>query len=86
MKTKGKVVGWAPQIQVLKHSSIGVHVTHCGYNSAIESILDNHMNARMVEEVWGVGVTVEGGKITKNGMIKSLETIFQQENGKKIRD
>ncbi|RVW90731.1 UDP-glycosyltransferase 78D2 [Vitis vinifera] len=34
----GKVVPWAPQIRVLAHPSVGVHITHGGWNSVMESI------------------------------------------------
>ncbi|CAK7345186.1 unnamed protein product [Dovyalis caffra] len=34
----GKVIGWAPQIDILAHSSIGGFVSHCGWNSVLESI------------------------------------------------
>ncbi|WCJ17855.1 UDP-Glycosyltransferase superfamily protein [Euphorbia peplus] len=96
--TKGKVVSWAPQSHILKHPSIGVCVTHGGYNSILESIaggvpmicnsicVDNHLNAKMIEEVWKNGVRIEGTKITKEGMIKCLETIFKDAKGKKIRE
>ena len=69
-------------------STVGVYVTHCGYNSVFESIVgqvpmicrpilgDNMMNGRMVEAVWGIGVRVEGGVFTKNGMLKSLELVL----------
>ncbi|WCJ17852.1 UDP-Glycosyltransferase superfamily protein [Euphorbia peplus] len=96
-RTKGKVVSWAPQSLILRHPSIGVHVTHCGYNSVLESIAggvpmicssawaDNHITGKMIAEVWDIGVRIEGRKITKEGMIKCLETIFKDGKGKKIR-
>ncbi|KAF7849567.1 hypothetical protein BT93_L0625 [Corymbia citriodora subsp. variegata] len=93
----GKFVPWAPQGQVLSHPACGVHVTHCGYNSVFESVAggvpmvckpcwtDNMMNGRMIEEVWGIGVKVEGGIITKDRMEKALEVVLRGEEGKEMR-
>jgi hypothetical protein len=94
----GKIVPWAPQAQVLGHDSVGVFVTHCGCNSVFESISngvpmicrpffgDHGMTGRMVEDIWEIGVKIEGGVFTKNGLVKSLNLILVKEEGKKMRE
>ncbi|XP_054803243.1 anthocyanidin 3-O-glucosyltransferase 7-like [Prosopis cineraria] len=95
---KGKVVPWAPQTLVLGHESVGAFVTHGGCNSVSESLSsgvpmicrpyfgDQLMAARMVEDVWGVGVKIEGGLFTKNALIRSLNRVLKQPEGKVMRD
>ncbi|KAK3430867.1 hypothetical protein EUGRSUZ_E02973 [Eucalyptus grandis] len=94
---RGKIVSWAPQSRVLSHPACGVHVTHCGYNSVLESVAggvpmickpfwtDNMMNGKLVKEWWKIGVGVEGGTITKSGMVKALDVVLRSEDGKEMR-
>ncbi|KAK1354203.1 Glycosyltransferase [Heracleum sosnowskyi] len=67
---RGMVVeGWVPQSKILGHPNTGGFVSHCGWNSVIESMkfgvpiiampmhIDQPINARLVEEV-GAGIEV----------------------------
>ncbi|KAL4598203.1 hypothetical protein ACB092_11G043500 [Castanea dentata] len=80
---QGKIVPWAPQSHVLAHSAVRVTVGEVPM--ICRPILgDNMMNGRMVEAVWGIGVRVEGGVFTKNGMLKSLELVLGHEQGRRM--
>ncbi|KAL8493261.1 hypothetical protein ACS0TY_024468 [Phlomoides rotata] len=94
----GKIVSWAPQLQVLAHGSVGVFVTHCGWNSIVESISsgvpmicrpffgDQKLNSRMVQDSWKIGLRIEGGVFSKSGAMEALHSIMTGVEGNRIRE
>ncbi|KAK6772842.1 hypothetical protein RDI58_028080 [Solanum bulbocastanum] len=91
----GLIVPWCSQMEVLCHKSIGCFVTHCGWNSTLESLVsgvpivgypqfsDQTTNAKMLEEVWAIGVRAKEveGLVKKEELKRCLGILM--ENGEK---
>ncbi|GMH01830.1 hypothetical protein Nepgr_003669 [Nepenthes gracilis] len=71
---RGLVIKWAPQVEILSHRAVGGFLSHCGWNSVLESVAagvmilawpteaDQFVNARLLVDDLGVAVRVcEGG-------------------------
>ncbi|XP_004238697.1 beta-D-glucosyl crocetin beta-1,6-glucosyltransferase [Solanum lycopersicum] len=97
---RGRVLDkFAPQPRILNHPSTGGFISHCGWNSAMESIdfgvpivampmqLDQPMNARLIVEL-GVAVEIvrdDDGKIYRGEIAETLKGVITGEIGEILR-
>ncbi|KAH7856431.1 hypothetical protein Vadar_001407 [Vaccinium darrowii] len=71
LQQQGMIVPWCSQVEVLSHPSVGCFVSHCGWNSSLESLVsgvpvvafpqwsDQVTNAMLIEDVWTTGKRVK---------------------------
>ncbi|KAK1316417.1 UDP-glycosyltransferase 72B3 [Acorus calamus] len=96
------VPNWVPQVEILGHTAVGGFLSHCGWNSTLESMIagkpmiawplyaEQRMNAVLLSE--GIGMAVHAlkgneGRVVKRAEIAELvNVVFEGEEGKVMRE
>ncbi|PON67268.1 UDP-glucuronosyl/UDP-glucosyltransferase [Parasponia andersonii] len=92
---------WAPQAQILAHGSTAGFMTHCGWNSSLESVVngvpvvawplyaEQKMNAIVLTQEMNVALrpkASENGVVKREEIAKVVKSIIEGEEGKKLRN
>eukprot|EP01018_Ginkgo_biloba_P014059 Gb_18055 [translate_table: standard] len=94
------VSSWVPQAAILSHMSVGGFVSHCGWNSVVESIShgipviawplsgDQMINARLLINTAKVGLAIkkgEEGNVSREEVEKTVRCLMQEDTGKELK-
>ncbi|XP_057544130.1 UDP-glycosyltransferase 86A2-like [Amaranthus tricolor] len=96
---RGMIVTWTCQIAVLSHRAVGGFLTHCGWNSALESIwcevpllclpllTDQFTNRKILVDDWKIGRNLcEEKPITKEEVLQKVKEIMHGSMGFELSD
>lgn len=95
-KDIGMLASWCPQEKVLSHSSIGVFLSHMGWNSTIESICngipmvcwpffaEQQTNSMYASKEWGIGLEIDNN-VKRDEVMKIVIESMQGKKGKEMK-
>ncbi|XP_044448100.1 UDP-glycosyltransferase 86A1 isoform X2 [Triticum aestivum] len=96
---RGLVVPWCCQVEVLSHAALGGFLTHCGWNSVLESVwagvpmlcfpllTDQFTNRRLVVREWRVGVPIgDRGAVFADEVRARIEGVMSGKEGEELRE
>ncbi|KAK3029283.1 hypothetical protein RJ639_039523 [Escallonia herrerae] len=98
VKDRGLIVPWCHQLGVISHPSIGGFLTHCGWNSILESIwcsvplicfpllTDQFTNRKFVVDDWRIGINLcDRESITRKEVKEKVNRLMSKSTSDELR-
>lgn len=95
---RAMIIPWCSQTQVLGHKAVGGFLSHCGWNSILESIwyrvpllcfpllTDQFTNRKLVVDDWKIGINLCDEKpITRVEISEKISRLMSEESGDEYR-
>ncbi|KAL2487388.1 UDP-glycosyltransferase 86A1 [Abeliophyllum distichum] len=100
VKGRGRIVSWCFQIAVISHPAIGGFLTHCGWNSILESIwccvpllcypllTDQFTNRKLVVDDFNVGINLCDDKkyVNREEVSEKINRLMKGKSSEEIRE
>ncbi|KAL0409946.1 UNVERIFIED_CONTAM: UDP-glycosyltransferase 86A1 [Sesamum latifolium] len=97
-RDRGLIVQWCTQDQVLSNPATGGFLTHCGWNSIVESIwsgvpmichplfTDQITNRKLVVDDWKVGINLcDGASVTREDVAEKIGVLMSGKRADELR-
>ncbi|KAK6147019.1 hypothetical protein DH2020_017931 [Rehmannia glutinosa] len=99
MEGRGLIVRWCSQIKVISHPAVGGFLSHCGWNSVLESIsckvplicfplfTDQFTNRKLVVNDWKIGINLcDRASITREEVEEKIRYLMSEKTSKELRN
>ncbi|KAG8376595.1 hypothetical protein BUALT_Bualt09G0079900 [Buddleja alternifolia] len=98
IKDKGLIIPWCNQITVLENPAVGGFLTHCGWNSVMESLwcgtpmicypvdFDQPINRKLVVDDWKVGINLcDDTSVDRKEVAEKIKYLMGETSSKSLR-
>ncbi|WVZ64585.1 hypothetical protein U9M48_014080 [Paspalum notatum var. saurae] len=95
ISSRGRIISWAPQDDVLQHEAVGCYIIHCGWNSVLEAVrhgvrmmcypitADHFINCAYVINMFEIGIALASSD--QSDVKDCIERVMEGEEGRRLQ-